>query len=135
MTSAYSAIRWGSGLARQFQYEQGQSRLSGSLWERRDEYIDNSPVFFADRIRTPLLLIHGDVDDAVPWYQSIELYLALRRLGKETVFLQYRDEPHHPQKYPNKLDWAVKMKEWLDHYLKGEPAAPWITQGVPYAGR
>lgn len=135
MTSAYSGIRWGSGLARQFQYEQGQSRLSGSLWEARDEYIDNSPVFFADRVNTPLLLLHGDMDDAVPWYQSIELYLALRRLGKETVFLQYRDEPHHPQKYANKLDWAVKMKEWLDHYLKGAPAAPWIAEGVPYSGR
>jgi len=135
MTSAYSGIRWGSGLASQFQYEKGQSRLSGSLWEARDEYIDNSPVFFADRIRTPLLLLHGDVDDAVPWYQSIELYLALRRLGKEVVFLQYRDEPHHPQKYPNKLDWAVKMKEWVDHYLKGAPPAPWITGGVPYSGR
>ena len=135
MTSAYSGIRWGSGLARQFQYEQGQSRLSGSLWEARDEYIENSPVFFADRINTPLLLIHGDKDDAVPWYQSIELYLALRRLGKETVFLQYRDEPHHPQKYANKLDWAVKMKEWLDHYLKGAPTAPWISEGIPYSGR
>ncbi|MHB1194162.1 MAG: S9 family peptidase [Longimicrobiales bacterium] len=135
MTSAYSGIRWGSGVARQFQYEQGQSRLSGNLWEARDEYIDNSPVFFADRIHTPLLLLHGDKDDAVPWYQSIELYLALRRLGKETVFLEYRDEPHHPQKYANKLDWAVKMKEWLDYYLKGAPPAPWITEGVPYSGR
>ena len=135
MTSAYSGIRWGSGLARQFQYEKTQSRLSGSLWEARDEYIDNSPVFFADRIHTPLLLLHGDKDDAVPWYQSIETYLALRRLGKETVFLQYRDEPHHPQKYANKLDWAVKMKEWLDHYLKGEPAAAWITEGLSYSGR
>ena len=135
MTSAYSGIRWGSGLARQFQYERGQSRLSGSLWEARDEYIDNSPVFFADRIHTPLLLLHGDKDDAVPWYQSIELYLAMRRLGKEAVFLEYRDEPHHPQKYPNKLDWAVKMKEWLDYYLKGAPPAPWITEGVPYEGR
>jgi dipeptidyl aminopeptidase/acylaminoacyl peptidase len=135
MTSAYSGIRWGSGVARQFQYERGQSRLSGSLWEARDEYIENSPVFFADRIHTPLLLLHGDKDDAVPWYQSIELYLAMRRLGKEAVFLQYRDEPHHPQKYPNKLDWAVKMKEWLDYYLKGATPAPWITEGVPYAGR
>ncbi|HSG07303.1 MAG TPA: prolyl oligopeptidase family serine peptidase [Longimicrobiales bacterium] len=135
MTSAYSGIRWGSGLARQFQYEQGQSRLSGSLWEARDEYIDNSPVFFADRIHTPMLILHGDKDDAVPWYQSIELYLAMRRLGKEAVFLQYRDEPHHPQKYANKLDWAMKMKEWLDHYLKGAPPAPWITEGLPYSGR
>ncbi len=135
MTSAYSGIRLGSGLARQFQYEMGQSRLSGSLWEARDEYIDNSPIFFADRINTPMLILHGDVDDAVPWEQSIELYLALRRLDKETVFLQYRDEPHHPQQYANKLDWAVKMKEWTDHYLKGEPAPEWIKHGLPYQGK
>lgn len=135
MTSAYSGIRLGSGLARQFQYEMSQSRLSGSLWEARDEYIDNSPVFFADRINTPMLILHGDEDDAVPWEQSIELYLALRRLGKETVFLQYNGEPHHPQTYANKLDWAMKMKEWIDHYLKGTPAPAWITEGVPYTGR
>ncbi len=135
MTSAYSGIRLGSGLARQFQYENGQSRLRGSLWEARADYIDNSPVFFADRVRTPMLILHGDADDAVPWEQSIELFLALRRNDKEAVLLQYRDEPHHPQRYPNKLDWAMKMKEWLDHYLKGAPAPAWITEGQPYRGR
>lgn len=135
MTSAYSGIRWGSGLARQFQYEKGQSRLSGSLWEARDEYIDNSPVFFADRIQTPMLILHGDEDDAVPWWQSIELYLAMRRLDKEAVFLEYRGEPHHPQKYANKLDWSIKMKQWLDYYLKDAPPAKWITDGIPYTGR
>jgi dipeptidyl aminopeptidase/acylaminoacyl peptidase len=135
MTSAYSGIRWASGMARQFQYEQSQSRIGASLWERRDLYIDNSPVFFADRINTPLLIIHGDEDGAVPWYQSIELYLALRRLGKDCIFLQYRGEPHHPQKYPNKLDWFKKMKEYFDHYLKGEPGADWITKGIEYRGK
>ena len=134
MTSAYGGIRWGSGLARQFQYEQGQSRLGANLWEARDRYIDNSPLFFADRIETPLLLMHGDEDDAVPWYQSIELYLALRRLGKEAVFLHYRGEPHHPRKYANKLDYSIKMKAFFDHYLKGEPAPEWLAVGVPFAG-
>jgi hypothetical protein len=67
--------KWGSGLARQFQYEKSQSRIGGNLWEARDKYIENSPVFFADRIETPLLIMFGDVDDAVPWYQGIELYL------------------------------------------------------------
>ncbi len=132
MTSAYSGIRWESGMARQFQYEQSQSRIGATLWERRDLYIDNSPVFFADRIHTPLLIIFGDEDGAVPWYQGIELYLAMRRLGKDCVFLQYRGEPHHPQKYPNKLDWFKKMKEYFDHYLKGQPGPDWITEGVPY---
>ena len=122
-------------MARQFQYEKTQSRLSGNLWDARDEYIDNSPVFFADKINTPMLILHGDADDAVPWEQSIELFLAMRRLDKESVFLQYRGEPHHPRTYSNKLDWAMKMKEWIDHYLKGTPAAAWITEGLPYSGR
>jgi dipeptidyl aminopeptidase/acylaminoacyl peptidase len=134
MTSAYSGIRWESGMARQFQYEKSQSRLGGSLWEARNRYIDNSPVFFADRINTPLLIMHGDDDGAVTWYQSIEFYLALRRLEKDAIFLQYRGEPHHLQKYPNKLDYAIKMKEYFDHYLKGAPAPAWIEQGVPYRG-
>jgi dipeptidyl aminopeptidase/acylaminoacyl peptidase len=132
MTSAYSGIRWGSGLARQFQYEQSQSRLGVSMWENLSPYIENSPVFYADRINTPLMIQHGDADEAVPWYQSIELYLALRRLGKESVFLHYFDEPHHLRKLPNRLDYAIKMKEYMDHYLKGEPAPQWISDGVPY---
>ncbi len=135
MTSAYSGIRWQSGMARQFQYEQSQSRIGGSLWEFPERYIENSPVFFADRIETPLLIMFGDEDGAVPWYQGIELYLAMRRLEKDCVFLQYRGEPHHLQKYPNKVDYTLKMKEYLDHYLKGEPAPDWIRKGVLYKGK
>lgn len=134
MTSAYSGIRLGSGLARQFQYEQTQSRIGGSLWEYPERYIENSPVFFADRINTPLLIMFGDEDTAVPWEQGIELYLAMRRLGKDAVFLQYHDEPHHLQKYANRLDYAIKMKQYFDHYLRGTPAPEWITKGVPYRG-
>ena len=128
MTSAYSGIRWGTGMARQFQYEMQQSRIGRSMWEARDLYIENSPVFYADRIHTPLLIIHGDEDGAVPWEQSIEMYLAMRRLGKEAVFLHYHGEDHHPASYPNKLDWAMRMKEWFDYYLKDVPVA-WIEEG------
>jgi len=135
MTSAYGGIRWGTGLARQFQYEQSQSRIGGTLWNSLNKYIENSPLFYVDRINTPLLLMHGDIDDAVPWYQSIELYLGMRRFGKDCIFLQYRNEPHHPQKYSNKLDYTLKMKEYLDHYLKGMPAADWIKDGVLYQGK
>jgi len=135
MTSAYSDIRWESGLARQMQYEQEQSRIGGSLWEYPERYIENSPVFFADRIETPLLIQFGDEDGAVPWYQGIELYLAMRRLQKDCVFLQYRGEPHHLKKYPNKLDYSIKMKEYFDHYLKGMSAPEWIKKGVPYLGK
>jgi dipeptidyl aminopeptidase/acylaminoacyl peptidase len=135
MTSAYGGVRWGSGMSRQFQYEKSQSRIGGSLWEYPELYIENSPVFFADRIRTPMLIMFGDKDGAVPWYQGIELYMAMRRLGKDCIFLQYRGEPHHPQKYANKLDYSIRMKEYFDHYLKGKPGPDWITNGIHYMGK
>lgn len=134
MTSAYSGIRWGSGLARQFQYEKTQSRIGESLVAAPLKYIENSPVFYADKINTPMLIMHGDVDEAVPWYQSIELYLAMRRFNKDVVFLQYHDEPHHPQKFPNKLDYAIRMKEYFDYYLKGVGEPEWILDGEAYKG-
>lgn len=132
MVSAYSGLRRGQGVARQFQYEQEQSRIGGTLWQKRDLYIENSPVFFADRITTPLLIQHGDEDEAVPWEQAIEMHLALRRLGKPSILLQYRGEPHHLKKYPNKVDYTLRMKEYLDHYCKGVPPADWISRGEPY---
>ncbi|MGX5914401.1 prolyl oligopeptidase family serine peptidase [Aliidiomarina sp. Khilg15.8] len=132
MTSAYTGIRWGSGLARQFQYETGQSRIGPSMYEDLDPYIKNSPVFFADKINTPMVIQFGDDDGAVPWEQGIEYYLALRRLNKEVVMLHYEDEPHHLQRYANKIDYTVKMKEFFDHYLKGEDAPDWWVEGMPY---
>ncbi|MFN1834529.1 prolyl oligopeptidase family serine peptidase [Balneola sp. MJW-20] len=135
MTSAYSGIRWASGRARQFQYEKTQSRIGESLVGAPEKYIENSPVFFADKINTPMLIQHGDADGAVPWYQSIELYLAMRRFDKDVVFLQYHDEPHHLQKFPNKLDYAIRMKEYFDYYLKGEGEPEWILKGEAYVGK
>jgi dipeptidyl aminopeptidase/acylaminoacyl peptidase len=135
MTSAYGGIRWGSGMARQFQYETGQSRIGSSIFDKRYLYIENSPLFYADEINTPMLIMHGDVDEAVPWEQSIELYLAMRRAGKDVIFLQYRDEPHHLQKYPNKIDYTIRMKEYFDYHLKGMEPADWIIKGVPYEGK
>ncbi|MEC4726443.1 prolyl oligopeptidase family serine peptidase [Shewanella sp. D64] len=132
MTSAYSGIRHGSGLARQFQYETGQSRIGESLFRAPQKYIENSPIFYAERIKTPMMIMFGDKDDAVPWEQGIELYLAMRRAGKDVVFLQYEDEPHHLKKYPNKLDYSIRMMEYFGHYLKGEPAPSWLTQGEAY---
>lgn len=132
MTSAYSGIRHGTGIARQFQYETGQSRIGASLFAAPQKYIENSPVFYVDRIQTPLMIMFGDKDDAVPWEQGVEMYLAMRRAGKEVVFLQYEDEPHHLKKYPNKLDYSIRMMEFFDHYLKGKPAPAWLSQGEAY---
>ncbi len=134
MTSAYSGIRWASGLARQFQYEKTQSRIGESLVGAPEKYIENSPVFFADKITTPMLIQHGDADGAVPWYQSIEMYLAMRRFDKDVIFLQYHNEPHHLQKFANKLDYSIRMKEYFDYYLRGIGEPEWILEGEAYKG-
>lgn len=68
MFSAYGGIRWGTGMSRQFQYEQTQSRIGATMWEAPELYKENSPIFFADKVQTPLLIMHNDNDDAVTWY-------------------------------------------------------------------
>ncbi len=135
MTSAYSGIRWGSGLPRQFQYEHSQSRIGGSLWEYPMRYLENSPLFHTDKVQTPLLLINNDEDDAVPWYQGIEFYLALRRLNKEAYMFSYNGEKHGLRKRINQKDYTRRLQEFFDHFLKGAPAPEWMQKGIPYLQR
>ena len=131
MISAYGGIRWWTGLSRQFQYEHTQSRIGGTPWEYPARYIENSPIFNIDKINTPLLVMHNDADGHVPWYQGIELFTALRRLQKPSWFLNYNGEPHWPLKYQNRRDFNVRMAQFFDHYLKGEPMPVWMKRGVP----
>lgn len=131
MTSAYGGIRWGSGLNRQFQYEHTQSRIGATLWQRPDLYIKNSPLFSADKVNTPLLLMHNDADGAVPWYQGIEYFTALRRLNKKVWLLQYNGEDHNLVERRNRKDLSVRLAQFFDYYLKDARPAKWIVDGVP----
>ncbi|MEC9093824.1 MAG: prolyl oligopeptidase family serine peptidase, partial [Planctomycetota bacterium] len=131
MTSAYGGIRWGTGMSRMFQYEKTQSRIGGTLWDSREQYIANSPLFFVDKIKTPLLILHNDKDTAVPWYQGIELFVALRRLEKPAWMLNYNDDPHWVKSDANRLDFAKRMQQFFDHYLKGDPMPVWMSKGIP----
>lgn len=132
MTSAYGGIRWGSGMSRMFQYEETQSRIGGTLWEKPLHYIENSPVFYAPRVNTPLLMRHNDGDGAVPWYQGIEYFVALRRLNKPVWMLNYNGAPHNEKaKSPNSRDLSIRMKQFFDHYLMDAPAPVWMEKGIP----
>ena len=131
MTSAYGGIRWESGLARLFQYEKEQSRIGATLWQRPDLYIENSPLFRADSIRTPLLMMNNDADGAVPWYQGIELFNALRRLDRPAWMLVYNGEAHNLVQRKNRKDLSIRMLEFFDHYLMDKPAPPWMVNGLP----
>lgn len=131
MTSAYGGIRWGTGLNRQFQYEKSQSRIGATLWQRPDLYIKNSPLFSADKVTTPLLMTHNDADDAVPWYQGIEFFTALRRLNKKVWLLQYNGEAHNLVERKNRKDLSVRLSQFFDYYLKDAKPAKWIKDGLP----
>jgi dipeptidyl aminopeptidase/acylaminoacyl peptidase len=135
MISAYDAIRWGPGLPRQLQYEHSQSRIGGDIWEFPLRFIENSPIFAADRVNTPLLMLHNDADDAVPWSQGIEYYLALRRLNKEVYMFSYNGEAHGLRRRANQKDYTVRLQEFFDYYLKGAPKPDWMEHGIPYLNK
>lgn len=132
MTSAYGGIRWQSGMNRAFQYEETQSRIGGTLWDKPMQYIENSPVFYVPKINTPIMFRHDDADGAVPWYQGIEIFVAMRRLNKPAWLLNYNDAGHNLTiKRSNQMDFTIRMKQFFDHYLKGAPAPEWMVDGIP----
>ena len=131
MTSAYSGIRWGPGISRQFQYEKSQTRLGASLWERPDLYIKNSPLFSLPNIKTPLVIMSNDADDAVPWYQGIEMYSDMKRLNKKVWLLVYNNEAHNLVERKNRKDIQIREQQFFDTYLKGAPMPEWLSKGVP----
>jgi len=131
MTSAYGGIRWESGMSRQFQYEHTQSRIGGTLWEKPELYIRNSPLFSLPKVQTPVVIMSNDADGAVPWYQGIEMFTDLRRLGKPVWLLQYNGEAHNLVKRENRKDISIRELQFFDHYLKGAPAPVWLDKGVP----
>jgi dipeptidyl aminopeptidase/acylaminoacyl peptidase len=135
MTSGYGGIRWGSGRSRAFQYEKISCRIGKPLWEGIPLYIENSPLFWADRINTPYLTIHNDEDGAVSWYQGIQFFLALRRLGKEAYLFNYNGEGHALRNRDNQKHWTVQQDEFFDHYLLGKPKPEWMVKGVPFLER
>ncbi len=132
MTSAYGGIRWATGLARAFQYEHTQSRIGGSLWEFPERYIENSPLFRLDRVTTPVLFMANDNDGAVPWYQGIEFYVAMRRLQKEAYMVVYNGDEHNPTKTANQKDIDRKMQEFFAVKLLGHEPPSWMVRGIPY---
>ncbi|BAV04598.1 Prolyl oligopeptidase family protein [Filimonas lacunae] len=131
MFSAYGGIRWESGLNRQFQYEHTQSRIGATIWDKPYLYTENSPLFHFAKVKTPLVVMANDADGAVPWYQGIECFTALRRLNKPVWMLNYNGEAHNLVERRNRKDIQVREQQFFDWLLKGEKPAPWITDGVP----
>ena len=131
MFSAYGGIRWGSGMARSFQYEHTQSRLGATPWSSPLRYLENSPLFTMDKVQTPILIMQNDADGHVPWYQGIEYFVAMKRLGKPCWLLNYTGEPHWPMHMANRIDFQRRMFQFFNHYLKNQKMPKWMSEGVP----
>ncbi len=132
LISMYSSIYWNTGSANQPIFESSQGRFQGGYWENIEAYTRNSPVYHAQKVKTPLLLLHNDKDGAVDWNQGIEYFNTLRRLGKPVAMLQYKGENHSLRKPANQKDYTIRMREFFDHYLMGKPAPQWLEEGVPH---
>lgn len=135
LVSNYGNHHWSSGIAETDHIETGQQRMAVPLYEDLQAYIRNSAVFKAHTMKTPLLVAFGDNDGTVHWHQGVELYNIARRAGKNVVLLQYGGEDHGLRKHQNQVDYHHRIFEWFDHYLKGEPAAAWITGGERFLDR
>ena len=100
--------------------EQGPGSMGGTPWQVRERYIENSPAFYLDRINTPLLVMHGDEDVTVPSFLGDQIFVGLRRLGKDVEYAKYRGEGHLPLLWghDNQLDFSSRVIEWFDRWLK-----------------
>jgi dipeptidyl aminopeptidase/acylaminoacyl peptidase len=101
------------------------------LFDGLDLYLENSPLFHLERVTTPLFIMHNDQDDAVPWYQGIELFVGLRRLQKEVYMINYINDVHNPASRANQKDVAMRMQQFFDATLKKLPPPDWMVNGIP----
>lgn len=128
-TYNYFAIR-ANGAPCMFKYEVEQSRIGGSLWEKKEEFIKNSPIFNADQIKTPLLIFHNDKDGAVAFTQGLDLFMAMRRLGNPAWLLNYKGQNHTLDSEQAQQDWTLRMGQFFDHYLTGKAMPRWMKEGI-----
>ena len=104
--------------------ESGFDSMGGSPWQVRERYAENSPFLYLDRVSTPLLIVHGGGDSIVDPFLGDQLFVGLRRLGKEAEYVKYRDEGHTPTNwsYANKVDFVARMLAWFDGHCKERTA-------------
>ncbi len=135
MMSMSVSIYWNSGSTDARIFHESQGRMDKPFWQDVETYIANSPIFGMDSLETPLMIAFGDKDGAVDWHQGIEMYNAARLAQKQLVMLVYEGENHSLAKKPNQVDYHWRVREWFGHYVKGEPAPKWMTDGTSFLER
>jgi dipeptidyl aminopeptidase/acylaminoacyl peptidase len=109
--------------------ETGQGRMGSNLWDNPKAYIDNSPIFRANKVTTPVLIMHNPNDRNIDYKQGYQWYNALTRLGKKAWMLSYKGEGHTIEEESNQLDYTIRLTQFFDYFLKGCPPPKWMTKG------
>ncbi len=110
---------WGEGY-RGYEYS-AYAAANSYPWNRKDIFINQSALFNADKITTPLLLLHGSEDTNVPPGESAQLFTALKILGREVEYIQILDQNHHIMTYNKRKIWSRTIMAWFDRWLKNQP--------------
>ncbi|MBR6275832.1 MAG: S9 family peptidase [Prevotella sp.] len=110
---------WGEGY---WGYNYSEVSMANSYpWSHRQLYVDQSPLFRADKVHTPLLLLHGNADTNVPLIESLEMFTALKLLGREVALVEVEGENHHILDYSKRLKWMDTQMAWFQKWLKNDP--------------
>lgn len=130
LPSWYLSISNNSGDSEIWRFESQQWRMGKSLYEDREGYARNSPSTWVQNVSNPILIWTGEKDPQINPNQSIAFYLALRRLNRKVVFLNYSNESHSLLKKESQIDLYYRFNDWLNYYLKDQPPAEWILKGL-----
>lgn len=122
----YGGYRPGYYWSLQDDVEQLSFKMGGSLWQNRDGYLDNSPILAADKITTPLLIVHNINDLNVPFTQGVALFMAMRRNNRKAWLLQYDNSKHLVGKGVEGRDYTLRVTHFFDYYLKGGALPLWM---------
>jgi dienelactone hydrolase len=128
LVSAYNSIN--GGVVKQGQFEYGPYQIGTTLWENPELYIKNSPIFYVDKLTTPLLIMNNPKDHTIPMSGAMEFYLASRRMGKKVWLLEYENSGHGVAG-KDAEDFDLRIRQFFDHYLKDAPPPKWMTMGRP----
>jgi dipeptidyl aminopeptidase/acylaminoacyl peptidase len=131
MVSMDGSVYWNSGGGDAAIFESSQGRFRGSFLDNWDAYVRNSPAFHTKNVTTPLVILSDDKDGAVDFNQGITWFNDLRGAGKAAVLLTYVGENHGLARPVNQRDYAARMQQFFDHFLKGAPAPDWWVNGIP----
>ncbi len=131
MVSMYGSVYWNAGIGDAQIFESSQGRFRGSFLDNWQAYYRNSPAFHTNNVTTPLIILADDKDGAVDFNQGITWFNDLRNAGKDVILLTYVGENHGLAKPVNQRDYAMRMQQFYDHYLKGTPAPDWMVNGIP----